>query len=369
MRRTTAAPHESRRAARWTWRLAAALAAALPLPLAAQQRGDVISGVVRSGGAAVPYAVVDLGAGMGRQFTDSSGTFRFAGVAPGTHRVLARQIGFRPFDSTIVKVAGTPLSIAVDLEPLVVELAAITVTTSRACTQPGPPDSTASPQLAALLEQIRVNAERYTLLADSYPFRYRMSRTFEDYDAQGRVVESTTDTIGDVSRTRVRYRPGNVLATGLGPERTLAPIVRLPTLSDFADSAFQANHCFFYAGIVDREAGQYVRFDIVPATTLRTPDIEGEVYLDAHSFQIRSATIRLTRVARAMPGLLSASSTLTFAELYPNILVLRRMEGELVPEARNDVKTPIVRSTEVRRLIDVHFERPLPGTGASPPPP
>jgi hypothetical protein len=42
------------------------------------------------------------------------------------------------------------------------------------------------------------------------------------------------------------------------------------------------------------------------------------------------------------------------------------MEGELVPEPRNDVRTPIVRMTEVRQLIDVRFERPLPGTKQGP---
>ena len=343
--------------------LAFLIVLAAPGALAAQQRPDVVTGVVRSGGVPVPYAVVDLGTGRGRQFTDDSGAFRFAGVPAGSHRLLARQVGYRPFDSTVVKVAGTPLSIAVDLEPLVVQLAEITVTTSRACTTPGLPDSSVAPQLVALFDQIDENAERYAMLADSFPFRYRLSRTFADYDAQGRIVETTTDTVGDVSSSRVRYRPGSVLATGLGPERTLAPVVRLPTLSDFADSAFKANHCFFYAGTVDRDAGRYVRFDYVPVVTLRTPDIEGEVYLDARTYQVRSATIRLTRVARAMPGLLSASSTLSFAELYPNIVIMRRMEGELVPEPRNDVKTPIVRSTEVRQLIDVHFLRPLPGTG------
>ena len=335
--------------------------------LAAQQRPDAVQGTVRSGGAAIPYAVVELGPLGGRQFTDDSGAFRFLNVAPGTYRLVARQIGYRPLDTTVVKLARTPLTVAVHLEPLAVELAAINVTAPHACIAPGPPDSTVAPQLAALLEQIRENAERYAFLADSYPFRYRMSRTFADYDAQGRVVETSTDTIRDVSTNRGRYRPGNVLGTGLGPQRQIAPIVRLPNLSDFADSAFQANHCFVYGGTVDREGGRYVRFDLVPAVTLRTPDIEGEVYLDAQTYQIRLATIRLTHAPRAMPGLLSASDSLTFAELYPNILILRRMEGELVPEPRNDVRTPIVRMTEVRQLIDIHFERPLPGMPAQGP--
>ena len=350
---------------RWTGRGLAAIVAlgAARSGVAAQQRPDVVSGSVRTadGRAKVPYALVELDPSRGRQFTDDSGTFRFSAVPPGRYRLVARQVGFRPFDSTVVKVAGTPLAVAVELQPLVVELATITITTTRECAAPGPPDSAAAPQLAALLGQIRENAERYAFLADSYPFVFRLSRTFTDYDIAGREVYASTDTIRYLSSSRVSYRPGQVLSMSRGAEHKLSPEIHLPTLSDFADSAFQANHCFYYAGTVDRDGGTYVRFDFVPSQGLRTPDIEGEVYLDALSHQIRTTTIRLTRVARAMPGLLSTSSTITFAELYPNILILRRMEGELVPEPHSDVRSPVVRSTELRQLLDVHFVRPLPG--------
>ncbi|HTT69028.1 MAG TPA: carboxypeptidase-like regulatory domain-containing protein [Gemmatimonadales bacterium] len=328
----------------------------------AQQRSDVVRGSVLSGGAGVPFAVVSLEPERGRQFTDDSGAFRFTGVPPGGYRLLVRQIGFHPFDSTVVKVAGVPLALSIAMKPLVVELATITVTTSRACTAPGPPDSAAAPQLLALLQQIRENAERYAFLADSYPFRYRMSRKFADYDQMGRVASASADVVQLVSRNRVRYRPGYVVKTGAGPNDSLMPRIVLPTLSDFGDSAFQAVHCFYYAGTVDRDGGRYVRFDYVPTEALRTPDIEGEVYLDALTYQLRIATVRLTRVARALSGLQSASSTITFAELYPNVLIPRRVEGVLVPEPRFDVRTPIVRYTETQELLDVHFERPLPGT-------
>ncbi|HXY19039.1 MAG TPA: carboxypeptidase-like regulatory domain-containing protein [Gemmatimonadales bacterium] len=343
--------------------LAVCAVAAASRGVAAQQRPDVVRGLVRSGGAAVPYAVVALEPARGQEFSDDSGAFRLAGVPPGAYRLLVRQIGFRPFDSTVVKVAAVPLVLSIEMQPLVVELSAITVTTSRACTAPGPPDSAAAPQLAALLEQIRENADRYAFLADSYPFRYRMSRKFADYDQMGRVASSSSDVVQLVSSNRVRYQPGYVVKTGLGPNDSLMPRIVLPTLSDFGDSVFQATHCFYYAGTVDRNGGRYVRFDYVPTEALRTPDIEGEVYLDALSFQIRIATVRLTRVGRAMPGLLSTSSTITFAELYPNVLIPRRVEGELVPEPRYDVRTPIARYTETQQLIDIRFERALPAAG------
>jgi hypothetical protein len=331
-----------------------------PLRAPAQQGPDAVRGVVRAGGFRIPYAVVELGSPRAKQFSDDSGTFRFTGVPAGTYRLRVRQVGFRPFDSTVVKIGGTPLVVPIDLVPLVIELAAITVAVPRTCAAPGPPDSAIAPELAAVFDQLRQNAERYAFLSDSYPFHYRLSRAFADYNESGRIVWSAADTVRYLSSGRVRYRPGQVLALGPGPEHSLAKVIRLPTLSDFADSAFQANHCFYYAGTAERDSGRIVRFDFVPVDWLRTPDIEGEVDLDARSFQIRYATIRLTRVGRAMPGLVSTSSTITFAELYPNIVVPRHMEGQLVPEPRADVRTPIARSTETQQLLDVRFVRPLP---------
>jgi len=337
-----------------------AAVAALARPAGAQQRLDVVLGVVRSGGAKIPYAVVQFGGGM--RFSDDSGAFRITNVPPGSYRLYVRQVGFRPFDTTVVKTAGSALDVPVTMEPLVIELAAITVEVPRSCTAPGPPDSTVSPQMAAIFDQLRQNAERFALLADSYPFHFRMSRVFADYDARGAVVYTATDTLRRLSSGRVHYRPGRVVAFVLGPDRSIQKGILLPTLADFADSAFQANHCFYYAGTVESDSGRLVRFDYVPADSLRFPDIEGEVDLDARSFQIRTATIRLTRVARAMPGLTSSTSTLRFAELYPNIVVPVRMEGQEIPEPRLDVKTPVARETETQQLLDVHFERALPAS-------
>ncbi len=334
--------------------------AGVPSRAGARQRPDVVRGVVRSSGVRIPYAVVELGAPRGKQFTDDSGAFLFAGIPSGPYRLRVRQVGFRPFDSTVVKIEGTPLVVAVDMEPLVVELAAINVAVPRTCATPGRPDSGLVPELAAVFDQLRQNAERYAFLSDSYPFHYRLSRTFAAYDQQGKIVWSSTDTVRYLSSAQVRYRPGQVLALGLGSEHSRAKVIRLPMLSDFADSAFQAHHCFYFAGTVQRDTSRLVRFEFVPVDSLRFPDIEGEVDLDARSFQIRYATVRLTRVGRAMPGLLSTSSTITYGELYPNILVPIKMEGELKPEPRLDVRTPIARSTETQQLLDVHFERPLP---------
>jgi hypothetical protein len=329
--------------------------------LAQRPGATSVRGVARSGGEAVPYAVVSLVPGHGQRFTDDSGAFAFTGVAPGRYRLLVRQIGFRPLDTTVTKVAGAALAVAVTLERLAVQLADITVTAPGRCTAPGPPDSALSGDLAAVFDQLRQNAERYALLADSYPHRYRLARTFTDYDQTDQVLWTASDTVEYQSNTRSRYRPGAVVGWGRGPERTAAHVLNLPSLSDLADSAFQGSHCFAYRGMVERDSARLIRFAFRVAEAVRTPDIEGEVELDATTYRIRYATIRLTRPGRALSGLLSASDTITFAEVAPNIVLPSRVVGTLVPAVQSGVRRQVARSTEEQRLIGIEFLRPLPG--------
>ncbi len=328
----------------------------------AQQTGaTTVRGEVRSGGERVPYAVVSLLPGHAQRFTDDSGAFVFTGVAPGSYRLAVRQIGFAPLDTTVTKIAGVPLALTVALERLAVQLATITVTAPGRCTAPGPPDSGQAGSLAAVFDQLRQNAERYALLADSYPYRYRLARTFRDYDQGDQLLWTASDTVEYQSNARSRYRAGDVVGLGPGPARSQARVLRLPSLSDLADSSFQASHCFAYRGTEERDGERLIRFAFRVAESVRTPDIEGEVELDADTYRIRYATIRLTHAGRALPGLVSASDAITFTELAPNLVLPGLVRGTLVPVLRPGVRRPVARSTEEQQLIGVHFLRPLPG--------
>jgi hypothetical protein len=326
-----------------------------------------VRGVVRSGsGELIAYAVVALAPGYGQRFTDDAGAFAFGNVPPGTYHLLVRQVGFKPFDTTVVKVSNNAVALTVTLDHLAVELAEITVVSERRCSVPGPPDAALMPELAAVFDQLRQNAERYALLADSYPFRYRLARSMVDYDDAEKVLWSGTDTVEYHSNARAHYQPGDVVGLGTGPAGKTARVLKLPTLSDLADSAFLANHCFAFRGTLGRDGERLVRFEFRPAEALQSPDIEGDVDLDARSYQVRHASIRLTHPGRAMAGLLSTSSTMTFTELYPNIVLPSRVEGSLVPVPDPGVRRRTARFTETQQLIDVRFLRSLPGRPAGP---
>ncbi len=347
--------------------LAALLLVAAAGPAAAQRppggRGVVRGVVTGMDGEPVPYAVVALLPGYDQRFTDEAGRFAFQQVVPGTYSLLARQVGYKPGDTTLTVAAGAAVQVSVTLEHLTVRLEAIQVVASRGCTAPGPPDSVAQPELARVFDQLELNAMRYRLLAGSYPYQFRMERAFRYYDAGGRLDSSSTDTVRIRSSGTPGYRAGQVVEWGRGPGTELSLVLSLPTLSDFADSGFQASHCFAYEGVVVDSGVPVVRFAYEPAEFIRTPDIEGHVDLDPATYQVKEALVALTHPGRALEGMASVTSRITYTELYPNVLLQSRIHGENIPLVRIGApgRDQIVRYVQDQRLLDVQFVRPLPG--------
>ncbi len=352
---------------------AAALAMMLAggVPCAAAQAAPdaraagVVRGVVRStSGGAVPYASVALTPRFSARFTDDSGGFAFAGVGRGTYRLVARQVGYRPRDTTVVVGAGESVTVTITLEQFAVELSEITVVGELAspvgpwrCTRPGAPDPVEAPELAAVFDQLRENAQRYWLLADSYPALYRMERRFGTVDRErGTLVTTWTDTVDLRTDTRWRYRPGRLLANVRAPRGGSELQVNLPTLPDFADTVFQQNHCFRLAGMDTLQGGTWVRLDFRAAERIVEPDADGSAYLDPGSYLIRFAKVHLTRPQRAATGLESFEATVTFREIVPSLMLPDRISN--VQEVYQG--SYLARFGEEQRTVEMTFLRPLP---------
>ena len=345
--------------------LAAAFSAAGAGRVRAQDVRTTLRGVVvaADAGERVPYAVVVLDPGFSQRFADETGAFAFVGVAPGTYRLLVRQVGFTPFDTTLTVSVATP-PFRVELRRVAVELAGLTVRAIEECTTPGPPDPAADPQLAAVFDQLRQNAERYRLLSEEYPFRYRLVRRLGDElrDGGERV---TIDTMELRSNAHWPYRPGYVVTPD--PDRyrfDRSQLVHLPTLADFADVAFQRTHCFRLAGLDSSEGRPYVRLDFRAAKNLRSPDIDGAVLLDPASYQVRHTTVLLTRAAQAAPRVTAVRATAAFREIVPNLIVIERMNGFTALDPAPGSRAVLVRLEE-QKLINVQFLRPLPAASDS----
>lgn len=324
-----------------------------------------VRGVVRATtGEAIPYASVALLPAFATRFTDDSGAFVFTAVAPGTYHLVARQVGYTPRDTSIVVEASASVTVAVALEHFVVELSAITVVGAMArpgglwrCTNPGAPDSAQDPAGAAVFDQLRENAQRYLLLADSYPAFYRLERRFGRHDRDWeRLAVSWADTVGLRTDTRWRYAPGHLLADmPLARGRTELE-VQLPTLPDLVDPVFLRNHCFRLEGLDTIAGGQYVRLDFRAAERIVDPDADGSAYLDRSTYLIRYAKVWLTRPERAGTGLASFQATVAFREILPDLVLPERISS--VQFAYQGAQ--LVEFAEEQRMIDMSFLRPLP---------
>jgi len=302
-------------------------------------------------GERIPYAIAMLSPGARQRFADDSGAFRFEDVPPGPHRLLVRQIGFSPLDTTVAVPADSTLRLTLRLERVTVQLSEVTISAPAPCVRPGLPDSTLHPQLAAVFEQVRENADRYRLLADSYPAEYRMERAFGELDAAGGTSVYYTDTVSIRTDARWHYVPGRVIAeVGWGNRRLL-----LPTLPDLADSLFQAAHCFYLAGVDTADGSRVIRVDFLPPEALRSPDVEGSAYLDTATYQVRHVTVRLTKPQRANYRLQDLTVDMSFREIVPSIVLVDHIAAvTLMLRERHPPGY-----TEDQRLLAVHFLRPL----------
>ncbi len=339
----------------------AALAAAWPAAAPAQQspgRGSLHVVVQSTLGDRIAYAVVGLEPGFARRFSDDSGTITFLRIAPGTYHLLARQVGYKPRDTTVTVVADSTVTVTAALEHLVVELAEIRVTAqlSRAgrasrCTAPGPPDAERTPELAAIFDQLRQNAERYWMLADSYPASYRMSRRF---GVEGHFTRP--DTLLLRTDTRWRYAPGHLVQEWEGPHGGTELQVQLPTLPDIADPVFQRNHCFTLIGLDTLGGRTFVRMDFRPDERMTDPDADGSAYLDPATYLIRHVRLQLTHPDRAVVGLMDLRVQMDFQEVAPALVIVERITSDMASLRGQE----LFQRREEQRLLGVRFLRALP---------
>ena len=316
-------------------------------------RGTVVSAETRE---PLRLSIVTLHPGLGTQFTDPDGAFSFAEVRAGTYLLSVRQIGYVPLDTQIVLRPEASATLRVSLRRLAVQLPAITVVGHARCTKPGPPDREVTPALAAVFDQLIENARRLELLADSYPFRYRLERSEREVTRRGDSLRAQVDTIElDQSQTRRRYRPGFVVTSGSGPYSG-STVVTLASLHELADSTFHNSHCFRLAGRDTIEGESLVRIDFEPDDDLGSTDIAGSAYLDSVTYGLRFTETRLTRPDKSdLSGARSVVARTRFRDIAPGIVLQDHVRAVWV--YRSSVYPNRV---ETQRLLGVHFSRAWP---------
>ncbi len=325
--------------------------------------GSIAGTVVAKGtGAALPYSVVSVPtpAGARERFTNERGAFVLAGIPAGRVRLLVRHIGYSPTSLTVEVRAGVTDTVRVELTRIAVELNRVTIEGLGRCTSPGPPTATADPSFAAIFEQLRENADRYRLLAESYPFAYAMERRSTIHYVGGDAVTTSIDTTRIGTGVRWRYAPGTIVTVGSEPFNRQV-LFNLPTLLQFAERGFLDTHCFGNAGadVVDGHA--VVRIDFSASSRIKSPDVSGSMYLDRETFEIRRTTLRLTRIPDEVPQIAAVEVVTDFKEIMPSISVPSTIQS--VHVLHTDRTRPVLPDTayEIQRMVALTFLKARPG--------
>lgn len=325
-------------------------------PIAAAQqpalRGSVTSAET---GQPLGFSIVTLRPTNHKQFTDSAGAFAFSGIAAGTYLVSVRQIAYAPLDTQIV-IGDRAATIRLSLRHLAIELPPVTITSRPRCSNPGPPDPKATPALAAVFAQLREHAQRFRLLADAYPFEYRLEQTLREVTSRGDTLRPVVRTIRLDSRSERPYEVGRVVAPGWGPWGSDRLVVHTPSLEDFGNTTFVQHHCFHLAGRDTIEGETLLRIDFEPAAKLGWADMAGSAYLDSITYQLRFTESSLTRPERSQLTEVASMVTRTrFRQIGPGIPVQDYLRA--VTTFRSGGRR---RRIETQRTVDVRFKRPPP---------
>lgn len=324
--------------------------------------------VMKDGDLPLAYSVVSAPALDHERFTNDRGVFTLTGLRPGQVRLRVRHLGYTPAEVVVDVHAGAVDTVRVRLVHIAVQLTAVRVRAYPECKNPGPPRAVADSAFATVFQQLRQNAEQYALLASTYPFEYTIERTLANTTVSGDYHVEQIDTMPLRSTDRWEYRPGAVVRPENGPRpRRREYVLRIPTLIQFADTVFLANHCFYNGGVETVEGSDVVRVDFVAASRIKDPDVDGSMYLDPTSFQIRRAFLHLSKVPRELRGLLETEATTVFAEVLPSIPIISGISSINRVEADRKRPSAVAAWNEEQRLISVHFLNAKPGEDAKKP--
>jgi hypothetical protein len=284
--------------------------------------GDVVS---REAGNPLGHSMVTLLGAERQTFTSESGVFAFGSLEPGKYRLRVTHIGYTPVEIAVEVPAGAaPPRMKIELTRISVQLATVKVVAAITCTTPGRPNPELEPDFAAIVAQLRLNAEQYQVLTDSFPFTYKVQQTFQSMRGDSTEVDPRIETVSFRSDAHGwEYKMGDVIEhTSDG--RTM---MHLPTLRDFASYDFLNNHCFRYAGVDSTRDGNFIHIAFQADVQIRTPDVSGSVYLDATTYQIHRAVLELTKMPRNLPQVTAVRVTTIFGEISPAIFVIKDVRG------------------------------------------
>ncbi len=343
------------------------LEAQVVTPAAGVEGSFTLSGSVRAEatGSPLPYSTVTIDEIGRERFTDETGTFSYYLVPPGKYRIRVRQIGYVPVDTTLrLSAANADPVFTLVKVPSLLESVQISAP-PRQCIVPEENGYVGDPDLTTVLGEARKNAERERLLRRTYPFEYKLAQAHDTYDMKDSTHRIRYDTMTFRSDDNWRYREGRVVSGDRNKLFGDVRVMRLPTLTDLADTRFLVAHCFKYSGTTDEYGPPAHRIDFAPRPDIKAPDVEGSIYIDSATYIIRRAEFRLTKGGAIKPAVLGMKVTTTYREILPNIALFDEIKSvqPLMPDTPNEHPTEF---RQTQQLLSFRFlYRGPPGSEAA----
>lgn len=293
------------------------------------------------------YAIVALPSLSREQFANDSGVFLATNVPVGRLPIRVRRLGYQPLD-TVIEVGPAAVRITLALERVATRLAGVVVRAHPPCIATGKDQIALVPELADVVAQLKINADQYRLLVDRYPLVYMMEVTESSRMKEDGHIRVETIYQRPVMAERLwKYKPGQVVVRA-GRDHDF----NVPTLVALANDDFLANHCFHYSGFTT-DSVPLMRIEVVAADRLKEPDINGQIYVDTSSFQIRRTVFQLSKPPRLARNLIDFEVSTEFREILPSVSVISSVRA--VQTMAPNAKLKYDQAYEEQRLVLYRF--------------
>ncbi|HET9983083.1 MAG TPA: carboxypeptidase regulatory-like domain-containing protein [Longimicrobiales bacterium] len=293
-----------------------------PAPAAAQ---TLVGRVVEArDGAGVPGAFVSLLDPAGRariaSLSDSAGRFVLRAPAPGSYRVRAERIGRESVTSAPLDLAADESrSITLTAPVAAIDLAPIQVSGKRRCVvHPG-----AGERTARVWEEARKALSIHSW-SRQRPFRYTMVRTTRRLDPQTLLVRRETRDTSEGAGVRpfAAIALENLARDGYVTYDGNAWTYYGPDADVLLSDQFLDTHCLeLRAGGPDH--GELIGVAFRPVSTRGNPDIDGVMWLDRRSAELRAIEFGYTGLDRDLP-LEKAGGRVEFQRLPSGAWLIKR---------------------------------------------
>lgn len=228
--------------------------------------------------------------------TDFDGRFVLQGENEGQYFVKVLRIGFQPWTSPYFYLTSAPYSLSARVSQIRVTLPPITVEMRNQC-EAQPTDGVAT---ATLWEAVSVALANNRWAMERRLYRFRTTITQRAKDRFGVLEGEETDTVGGYSSWPFQsIDPDQLSESGFVQGAIGGPIYYGPDTDVLFSDSFLAQHCW---GLATREVDNLIGLTFVPTTDRHVPDIEGALWLDRESLELRQLDFLYTGLESWVPG-------------------------------------------------------------------